>query len=124
MANAPKNLFNASVEYNWPMGGWEGYVYGGYSYRDSSYGDVVNGDDPVVPPGFLNRSDSYSVGNLRAGVRNDNWSIQAFVENVGNEYGSSFRFQVGEGLDLLTGGFESFALITPRTYGINVSYHY
>ena len=120
LANAPKSLFNASVEYSWPVGTWEAYVYGGYSYRDYSYGDVINGDDPDVPPAFLNRSDSYSVGNLRAGLRNDHWSVQAFVENVGNEYGSSFRFQILSAPPV----FETYSLITPRTYGINVSYHY
>ncbi len=125
LANAPENLFNASVEYSWPIGSWEAYVYGGYSWRDESYGDVINGDDPTVPPAGLNRSDAYAIGNLRAGLRNDHWSVQAFVENVGNEYGSSFRFQVGEGFDFLTGaGYESISLITPRTYGINVSYHF
>jgi len=125
LANAPENLFNASVEYSWPIGTWEAYVYGGYSWRDESYGDVINGDDPDVPPAGLNRSDSYAIGNLRAGVRNEHWSFQAFVENVSNEYGSSFKFQTGTGFALIDGtGFESISLITPRTYGINVSYHF
>jgi iron complex outermembrane receptor protein len=125
LANAPENLFNASVEYSWPIGNWEAYVYGGYSWRDESYGDVVNGDDPDVPPVGLNRSDSYAIGNLRAGLRGEHWSVQGFVENVSNEYGSSFTFQSGTGFALLDGtGFETISLITPRTYGVNVSYRF
>ena len=59
------------------------------------------------------------------GVRNDHWRIQVFAENVGNEYGSSFRFQSGEGFDFLTGaGFETMSLITPRTYGVSITYEF
>ncbi|MEE4218796.1 MAG: TonB-dependent receptor [Xanthomonadales bacterium] len=120
LANAPKNVFNASAEYSWPVGNWEAYLYGDYSFRDSSYGDIVNGDDPNVPPAYLNRSESYAIGNVRAGLRSKHWSIQAFVENVTNEYGSSFTFQI---LDSPP-AFESVSLITPRTYGVNVSYRF
>lgn len=120
LANAPKNVFNASAEYSWPIGNWEAYVYGDYSFRDSSYGDIVNGDDPNTPPAYLNRSESYAVGNLRAGLRGEHWSFQAFVENVGDEYGSSFTFQILENPP----AFESLSLITPRTYGVNVSYRF
>jgi outer membrane receptor protein involved in Fe transport len=120
LANAPKDVLNASAEYKRPIGNWEGYIYGDYSYRGSSYGDIVNGDDPNTPPAFLNKSESYAIGNIRVGLRGEHWSVQAFVENVTNEYGSSFTFQI---LDSPP-AFESLSLITPRTYGVNVSYRF
>lgn len=120
LANAPKDVLNASAEYKRPIGSWEGYIYGDYSYRGSSYGDIVNGDDPTVPPAGLNKSESYAIGSIRVGLRGEHWSAQAFVENVTNEYGSSFTFQILESPPL----FESVSLITPRTYGVNVSYRF
>ena len=58
----------------------------------------------------------YTVANLRAGYRKDNWSITAFISNVTDEEYFLYRYDTPK-LQLGTLGLERF-------YGLRVSYRF
>lgn len=59
--------------------------------------------------------------NARAGVRNDHWTVQAFVNNLTNE-----RAQLGRGLSLLTStaNADFITISRPRTIGVRASVNF
>lgn len=117
LPSTPRYLLNASVQRNFSIGSLDAFVRGDYSLRGSSYGDVPN--TPSV--GFFGvgelRSGSSQSLNLRAGVRRQNWELQAFITNVTNEGDSTFTY--------FDGGFADLSvLLPPRTVGLNVKFLY
>jgi outer membrane receptor protein involved in Fe transport len=114
LASAPEYMFNISVEKKWHFeAGSESFVRLDYMSRGNSFADVPN----EAPPGGSFRSGKLTNLNLRAGFRSENWSMQAFVTNVTDEYVSTFNF--------FDGGFgDVHVVLRPRTYGINFNYFY
>lgn len=117
LPGTPEYLLNASVERRFRLGSIDAFVRGDYSLRGSSFGDVPN--TPAVGlfgVGDLRSGTSRSF-DLRAGVRQKNWELQAFVTNLTDEYDSSYTF--------FDGGFADVsAVLRPRTIGLNLKLHY
>lgn len=72
--NVPKKSLNLSANYAWSFASWggEGFINGGYVFRD----------EQLDSTGLV--SDELNEFSLRAGVSKDNWKLQVFGENIGN----------------------------------------
>ncbi len=98
-------------EYVWPqlIAGSDVYISGIWNYK----GDI---EVPGDTTGRLD-SDSYSLFDFYAGLRNDTWSLQAFVKNAFDEDGVLSKRPVG-------GAYNELTLIAPQTFGITASYNF
>jgi iron complex outermembrane receptor protein len=99
---------NASIDYEFPVGGLRGSVGADVSYVGRRLGTFV-GD------GF-ERQDfpSYTKEDVRAGLKTDDWSFDLYVNNLANKRGI-----LGGGRGTLND--EAFTLIQPRTAGLTVA---
>lgn len=127
MPSVPEFQFTASGTYNWPVSAaLEGFVTGSYQYVGDRYtqvADQVSGFGTFTVRGFGSPSittftfdpllPSYSMANLRAGVRGENWEAAVFVNNLTDE---SARL----GLDQERGRVARVGFLTnpPRTFGV------
>jgi iron complex outermembrane receptor protein len=110
LPSSPEYLFNASIERRFDIDvDLEAFIRADYSLRGSSFGDVPN---QAPPGGTFESGESHNV-NLRAGFRENNWELQAFVTNLTDEYSSTFTF--------FDGGFgDVHSIARPRTIGLNL----
>ncbi|MGH8235357.1 MAG: TonB-dependent receptor, partial [Rhodanobacteraceae bacterium] len=113
---APKFTLGLNGDYDFALGGgWHGFVGAGYTYiseRSSDFTTTPGVPSPTIP--------GYNTINLRAGVNDDQWSIDAYVKNVTNQRG--IVLLGGAALNPITDNTESdITLITPRLFGISVS---
>jgi outer membrane receptor protein involved in Fe transport len=93
--------------------GAQPYLLGSWTYQ----GDSVNsleGIQSIVADVGVRTHASHSIGNLRFGLKGDNWTASLFVDNVTNEYAQL----------LFNDRWTKTRLTTnrPRTFGINYSY--
>lgn len=72
--NVPKSSLSLSANYSWDFATWggQGFVTGGYVFRNSQLDST----------GLV--SDELNEFNARIGVSKDNWKLQIFGENIGN----------------------------------------
>ena len=85
------------------------YAQLSWSYTGSSTSEIVPNDpDPTEPPNTFPQ-DSYSIGNLRAGVNKGNWGVDVFVHNVGDEVADIYVHPRAYEMTTVTN--------RPRTYG-------
>ncbi|MEQ8406702.1 MAG: TonB-dependent receptor [Gammaproteobacteria bacterium] len=78
LAFAPEQQFNLRARYEWGVGsGLTAHVMPSITYSADSYSDIVS----------INRDriDSWVMMNLTAGVTNNEWSAELFVENLTDE---------------------------------------
>lgn len=119
LLDAPEWSLSADAQYNFPVGSWEGFVRGEWSYRDA----VIANSLAYLAPSDLRFPVDYSfpyivpafdVWNFRAGVSHDRWQIQGYVENAfdKNYYSGAFD-------DLYFSG--SSVRVHPRVVGLRVS---
>ena len=67
---------------------------------------------------------SYNSVDLRAGLREAKWSLEAFVLNVGNSHGLESFNQPGTSPGAANGLGTGVSVIQPRTVGVTVGLHY
>lgn len=98
-------------EYTWAQAAFDSdvYVSGLWSYK----GDTQAPGDTT---GRLD-TDSFSVLDLYAGLRNDQWSAQLFVKNVFDEDGILSKSP-------LAGGYNEVNLTPPQTVGLTVNVNF
>ncbi|MGH8196996.1 MAG: TonB-dependent receptor [Steroidobacteraceae bacterium] len=128
LPSVPEFQLSANATYSWPMTELlEGFITGSYQHVGSRYtqnGDQADGFgtftlrtfgapnvttftfDPLLP--------AYDIGNLRFGVRGDDWEAALFINNIGDEVAKL-------GLDQERGRFARVGFLTnqPRTFGVS-----
>lgn len=116
--------FSASLaaDYDWSIGrGFIGFVGASLAYVGERYGDFAN----ILPTTTANEAygarvklPSYTTVDLRAGVRNEDWSLNAYLKNVGDKRGV---------LEANTRGGTSpptAVFLQPRTLGVMLSHSF
>jgi len=135
LPTTPEFQMSANAIYFWQVhNDWEGYASGTYQYVGSRYtqiGDQADGfgtvDLTVFPLGSPDQSSfsfnpelgSYSLANLRVGVKNYNWDYSIYMNNIFDE-------EAQLGLDQERGSLARVGYLTnqPRTLGFTVRYSY
>jgi len=119
LPNVPKVAASLGADYSFPLfAAWRGFVGGDLHY----VGDRVSGFVTGVPAGFARPvMPSYTIFNLRAGVKQDAWAVELYAKNVGNSRGiTSLR-------SLAFNGFSdpyAAAILQPRLIGVSISTQY
>ena len=140
LPRAPELTFSAAADYEFTLGGWDGWARLEWIYKDSQYSTIedvtylqTSGvtvySDPLtqmdwiaqVPSrtdGFPFRTPEVDVFNLRAGLHiNECWEVVAYVENLTDE-----KYFTGTGENF---GFSGFRLRPhPRIMGARVNYRF
>jgi iron complex outermembrane receptor protein len=130
LPTAPEVQGAASATYSWPwFSGTHGYASFTAQYVGSSYTQLADQEPPfgTLSPGpfitygdptitsftFPTKLPSYDIGNLRVGVRGDQWEGALFVNNVWDE-------RAFLSLDRERGSRARVGYLTnrPRTYGV------
>ena len=84
LAYAPDLQLNFRARYEWELGnGMQAHFMPSLVYSDKQYSDIIT----------INRDeiDSYTLVNLSAGITNDIWSGEFFIDNVTDEYAETAR---------------------------------
>jgi iron complex outermembrane recepter protein len=114
----PKWSGALNVDYEFPLGGFEGFVGGTIGRVGRRVANLDERDEdggPVRIPG-------YTEVDVRAGANIDRWTIQAFVRNLFDKGGITSA----TGFDGTTfpGGAAGIAVIRPRTIGLVATVSY
>jgi iron complex outermembrane receptor protein len=113
----PEWALGLSGDYEWSVSGDStAYVGALVSYtgeRTASFQDRVDLADPTSP---LRELDSYTTVDLRGGLLRDNWSLELYVKNLGDEDGITAFESPGT----LPNGAAGIAVIRPRTVGMSL----
>ena len=103
LAFAPEMQGNIAVRKEWGMSsGNMGHIQAQVTWSDESFSDIIEANK--------GKQDSYSFMNLRAGISNDEWMTELYVDNVTDERGeisNNFVFDV-----------ERVTYIRPMTVGV------
>jgi len=137
----PEFSLSANATYTWPLSAnVDGFITGVYQHVGSRYTQIADQADgfgtfdirlngpaaPNRPEGYGDPTitsftfdplmPAYDIGNIRLGVRGDDWEAALFVNNVNDEYARL-------GLDQERGRVARVGYLVnqPRTYGISFS---
>ena len=105
LAYAPEMQLSVTARYEWPMGELTAHVQGNGTYSDESYSDIILINRDVI--------DSWSMLGLSAGVRNEEWALEVFVDNATDERAEIARNYVNDR--------ERVTYARPRTMGARFS---
>lgn len=114
LPGTPRLSTTLDVEYAWPLwANYRAYVGGTWAYvgNVAPTFSTISGDDRLI--------DSYTYGNLRAGVQSDRWGVSLYAKNVTDRRA---LLSFGDSGDPAFAG--SSAYNRPRTIGIAVTYRY
>ena len=103
LAYAPDLQLNFRARYEWELGnGMQAHFMPSLIYSDKQYSDIIT----------INRDeiDSYTLVNLSAGISNDIWSGELFIDNVTDEYAETARNFVND--------VERITPARPLTFGL------
>ncbi len=112
LINAPEWTIGLNAEYSREVfGGNEGFVRGEWTHRS----DQLSNTFALRYESFPFISPSYDVVNLRAGVKNDRWSVNAYIENLFDEdyYSGAYEKAFYSGVQVEA---------AVRTWGVSFSY--
>jgi len=116
----PNVNFNASMAYTRPLRDTRNlYMNLSYQYTGEvemfykSQGSVPVVRDPVA--------DAYQTVNLRIGVEAEKWEMAVFVNNLFNEYGTTYVDSINANGP---GGWVTDTVIRPRTIGLNARFKF
>lgn len=114
----PKWSGALNADYEFPVGGFEGFVGGTISRVGRRVANLDERDEdggPVRIPG-------YTEVDLRAGANIDRWTIQAYVRNLFDKRGITSA--TGFDGTSFPGGAAGIAVIRPRTVGLVATFNY
>ena len=123
LPNVPEFKYSAFLQYIWPtqmLSGSDIYVRGQYTYQSDSFNQLEDYEAEELGSArgrFL--QPSFGIGDLRAGIRSDAWTFEAFINNVTDERAVLYND------DLFFDPFFGKRRVTtnrPREYGIRMSY--
>jgi iron complex outermembrane receptor protein len=108
-----KGSFLAEYTFTGELAGATPYLLGVYQYNGESV-NSLDGIASVIGENQVRTHPSYSIVNLRYGLRGNNWSASFYVDNVFNEYS----------VTLYNDRWKQTRASTtrPRVFGINYSY--
>ena len=110
----PKFKGALNARYTWDVGGGEAYWQASLSHAGNRRVDMREAETAL-----LGTLDAYTMADLSAGWRRNNWSIDVFVKNVTDERAEMTRFAQ---CAALTCGYQPYTVIAqPRTFGIRFS---
>lgn len=112
MSNAPRWTANGSINYTIPVSDQSDVVlHWDFNYRSSRFTNNFNDPSVRLPGYFKHNADiTYEV--------NDNWQIQAFVRNIGNNKALTKAFQFN------ALGYVQYIHSEPRVFGGSVLYRF
>ena len=130
LPDVPKESASVTADYNWEiLGGWTASVGGGYRYTGKQYLLPVETASVASTPTI--EAPSYAVLDLRASVRNDHFTVRAFVRNLTNRAAivgagsdgiSQNHLVVTDPITGVNGVYATF--LTPRTVGVALDYKF
>ena len=103
LAYAPEVQLNVRARYEWELGnGMQAHVMPSVIYSDKQYSDIIS----------INRDEiaSYTLVNLSAGITNDLWSAEFFIDNATDEHAETARNFVND--------VERITPARPLTFGL------
>jgi outer membrane receptor protein involved in Fe transport len=110
----PKFKGALNARYTWDVGGGEAYWQASLSHAGDRRVDMREAETAL-----LGSLDAYTMADLSAGWRKNNWSIDVFVKNATDERAEMTRFAQ---CAALTCGSQPYTVIAqPRTFGIRFS---
>jgi len=113
----PEWTFAIGGDYEWSVSGdATAYVGAQVAYtgeRTAGFADRVELTDPTSP---LRELDSYTTIDLRAGLLRNNWSLELYAKNLGDEEGITDYTSPG----FFPNGAAGIAVIRPRTVGMSL----
>ena len=128
LPSVPEFQLSANATYSWPMGERvDGFITGVYQHVGSRYTQMADqvdgfgtfdirsfGDPTITSVTFDPLLPAYDIGNLRLGVRGNDWEAALFVNNIADENALL-------GLDQERGRVARVGYLVnqPRTYGIS-----
>ena len=136
LPNVPKLKYGVYAQYTWPVGfgdNGEAYVRGQYTYQGDSVSQLekfqaVSVAEAQASGGTLTAfarqqflQPSYGIADIRFGVRTATWSLEGFVDNIGDERAVLYND------DLFFDPFFGKRRVTtnrPREYGLRLSYNW
>jgi outer membrane receptor protein involved in Fe transport len=125
LPNVPELKYTAFAQYTWPAsfaGSSEAYLRAQYSYQDDSLNQLEAWEAvPYESARGQFVQPSYSIADVRAGLRGDAWTLELFVNNVGDERAVLYED------DLFFEPFFGQRRVTtnrPREYGIRFAYNW
>ena len=103
LAYAPEVQLNLRARYEWELGnGMQAHFMPSVVYSDKQFSDIIT----------INRDeiDSYTLFNLSAGITNDIWSGEFFIDNATDEHAETARNFVND--------VERITPARPLTFGL------
>ncbi|MEJ8568692.1 TonB-dependent receptor [Elongatibacter sediminis] len=111
--NVPDLTASFAADYTWTaFGGWDATVGGALRYTGDSDTRIAANRDP-----FNVHLPSSTIVDLRAGLGNDNWRVEFFIENLTDE--RAINDAINEVTNIL-----AFFTNRPRTTGVRVNYQF
>ncbi|MBT8102892.1 MAG: TonB-dependent receptor [Gammaproteobacteria bacterium] len=123
LPNVPELKFNGFVQYTWPvMQGESMFVRGQYSWQDDSRNQLEEFPyEPGLSAAATFIQPSYGIFDLKVGLNSDQWSLEAFVNNVSDEratlFDDPFFFDTFFGRRRVTTN-------RPREFGVRFAYNW
>ena len=122
LPNVPDWTASGFIEYRAPVFNfYEGFLRFDASYSDEQATRLITTASPSFPAENGSFLDSWTIGNLRAGVESEKWGVHLFVDNLWDE-----RAQLGRGSTGLGPLFnpERVSITRPRTFGVTFRYNH
>lgn len=111
----PKWTMSGSVDYTYQINNsLEGFIFLSYQGNDARNTRF----NPTLAAN--SRLPAYGLINTRIGVNADRWSLELFIENLGNSRGLTNRNYYPYSLTAMT----QMEIVTPRTIGVDLSFKY
>ena len=109
----PSVKANLIARYEFPIASFDGHVQGAVVYTGDNWTDLRLAERAII-----GRQDAYTTVDFSAGVSNDLWKFEGFIDNAFDERGSLWRFaQCNESVC----GFRTYVVPNrPRTIGVRV----
>jgi outer membrane receptor protein involved in Fe transport len=108
----PKWSANLGLDYNFPMGGWSGFVGGNFSYIGRRAAEFNQIPAPRV------HLPAYNNINLYAGANIGAWTVRLYAKNLANRHGITSVWP--ETLNPVGSPYNA-TVQTPRTFGMSAS---
>ena len=123
LPNVPEWKANGYVQYTWPFNAtMDMYVRGQVSWQDESRNQLEDfTPEPLVQARGTYIQPSYSIADLKVGVANDTWTLEAFVNNLSDE--RAVLYEDDQFFDAFWGG-RRVTTNRPREFGVRFSYNW
>jgi outer membrane receptor protein involved in Fe transport len=125
LPNVPELKYSVFAQYTWPVnfgGSSDAYIRAQYTYQDDSLNQLEAYEAvPLESARGQFVQPSYGIADLRAGLRNEAWALELFVNNATDEravlYDDDLFFEPFFGQRRVTTN-------RPREYGLRFSYNW